>query len=228
MKSKTRVLAIDDDVAIRKFLIAALGVNDFEIIEAATGGSAIQHAAAHNPDIILLDLGLPDIDGIVVTQRIREWSNVPIIVLSARGDEGDKVAALDCGANDYLTKPFSVPELLARIRVHLRHLPASETQAIIQVQDVVVNIPDRIVKKSGVEIHLTPSEFKLFVYLARFAGRVLTHSQILREVWGPEYSHELHYLRVYSRRLREKLETDPDSPKLIMTETGVGYRLRTE
>lgn len=224
----TKLLVIDDEIAIRKFLVAAVDSNDYQVIEAADGTSGIRLAATEAPDVVLLDLGLPDMDGVDVTIRIREWSLVPIIILSARDDDMDKVKALDAGANDYLTKPFSVPELLARIRVAMRSTVPTAISAPIHVFDLTIDIAAHTVLKNGHEVHLTKTEFKFLAVLARNLGRVLTHTQILREVWGPEYEDELHYLRVYSQQLRAKLEDDPAQPKVLITETGIGYRLRGE
>ena len=219
---------IDDELPIRRFLMASIDPAQHVVLEAADGTTGMRLAATEAPDVILLDLGLPDIDGVEVTRRIREWSAVPIIILSARGDDDDKVSALDAGANDYLTKPFSLPELFARIRVALRSSQPVESQAAIMVSDLKIDLAAHVVTKGGREVHLTPTEFKFLSLLARHLGKVLTHTQILREVWGPEYEDELHYLRVYSQQLRTKLEDDPSRPRLITTETGIGYRLRGE
>ncbi|HLO99826.1 MAG TPA: response regulator [Fimbriimonas sp.] len=224
----TKLLVVDDELAIRKFLVAAVDPKLYELVLAEDGATGIRLAATESPDLILLDLGLPDIDGVDVTTRIREWSAVPIIILSARDDDMDKVKALDAGANDYLTKPFSVPELFARIRVALRGATPAPATAPIRVFDVTIDIAAHTVHKSGKEVHLTKTEFKFLTLLAKNLGRVLTHSQILREVWGPEYLEELHYLRVYSQQIRAKLEDDPAQPKILITETGIGYRLRSE
>src|SRR5439155_16921658 len=185
-------------------------------------------AATSLPDLIILDLGLPDLDGVELTRRLREWSAVPIIVISARGKEQDKVVALDAGADDYLTKPFGVPELLARIRVVLRHLAAtnSETgEAVFAVAQLRVDLARRLVTTDGKDVHLTPNEFKLLTTLIKHAGKVLTHRQLLKEVWGPSSSDESHYLRVYMNQLRQKIEPDPSRPRYLQTERGVGYRL---
>lgn len=224
----TKLLVIDDELAIRKFMVASVDPEKFEVLEAENGTTGIRLTATEAPDIVLLDLGLPDIDGVEVTRRIREWSQVPIIILSARGEDNDKVNALDAGANDYLTKPFSLPELFARIRVLLRSMnPATQTSAI-QLQDVVIDISAHTITKRGEPVHLTKTEFKMLALLARNLGKVMTHTQILREVWGPEYEEELHYLRVYSQQIRAKIEDDPTQPKILITETGIGYRLRSE
>lgn len=224
----TKLLIVDDELAIRRFLAASVDPSQFEIVEAPDGLSGVRMTATENPDVVLLDIGLPDIDGVEVTRRIREWSDVPIIILSARGDEAFKVMALDAGANDYLTKPFGLPELFARIRVALRYSKSALPEATITIQDLQIDVAARWVKKAGKEVHLTPTEFKLLIVLARNAGKVITHAQLLREVWGPQYEDELHYLRVYSQQLRAKIEDDPALPKLLITETGVGYRLRPD
>lgn len=223
-----KILVIDDEMAIRKFLVASVDPATHLIIEAADGQTGIRLAATESPDVILLDLGLPDIDGVEVTHRIREWSQVPIIIVSARGDDDNKITALDAGANDYLTKPFSLPELFARIRVLLRSAGQSATESIVTIGDVSIDLSAHVVRKGGVEVRLTKTEFKMLALLAKNLGKVLTHTHILREVWGPEYIEELHYLRVYSQQLRSKLEDDPSQPKMLITETGVGYRLRGE
>ena len=224
----TKLLVIDDELAIRKFLVASVDPEKYKILEAENGLKGVRLTATESPDVVLLDLGLPDIDGVEVTRRIREWSQVPIIILSARGEDNDKVDALDAGANDYLTKPFSLPELFARIRVLLRSAQPTAPNSIIHIQDVDIDIAAHTGTKSGQPVHLTKTEFKMLALLARNLGKVLTHTQILREVWGPEYEDELHYLRVYSQQIRTKIEDDPTQPKILITETGIGYRLRSE
>ncbi|WP_437601244.1 response regulator [Sorangium sp. So ce590] len=225
------VLLIEDDPQMRRFLRAMLAARDYRLVEAETGGEGIAQATTRNPDLVLLDLGLPDMDGLEVTRRLREWSAVPIIVLSARGQEQDKIDALDGGADDYLTKPFSAGELLARLRVALRHAAraargANAESSSFQVQDVEVDLARRVVLRAGEEIHLTPIEYKLLTTLIRHAGKVLTHRQLLGEVWGPAYAGQTHYLRVYMAQLRHKLERDPARPQMLITEPGVGYRLK--
>jgi two-component system, OmpR family, KDP operon response regulator KdpE len=225
------VLLVEDEPQMRRFLRAALTSHDYRLIEAGTAKEGIAHASARNPDIILLDLGLPDRDGLDVTRDLREWSTTPIIVLSARGREQDKVAALDLGADDYLTKPFGVDELLARIRVALRHAsrPAGAlTESVFEAGDVRVDLAGREVTRAGTPVHLTPTEYKLLSLLIRHAGKVLTHRQLLKEVWGVNYADQSHYVRVYMAQLRQKLEADPARPRLILTEPGVGYRLKAE
>jgi len=221
------VLLIEDEPQMRRFLRAALGNQEYELVEAATAREGLAQAAGRNPELILLDLGLPDGDGLDVTRQIREWSTTPIIVLSARGQERDKVAALDAGADDYLTKPFGVGELLARMRVALRHASHPATEPVFEAQGLRVDLANRRVFRDEVEVHLTPLEYKLLQVLVRYAGRVLTHRQLLKEVWGMNAIGQTHYLRVYMTQLRHKLEKDPTQPRLLLTETGVGYRLKT-
>jgi two-component system KDP operon response regulator KdpE len=224
-----KILVVDDEAPIRRFLKAVLDPKEYELIEAETGEEGIRTTATENPAAVLLDLGLPDIDGVEVARRLREWTEVPIIVLSARGQEADKVAALDAGADDYLTKPFGSGELLARIRVALRHSKKDTgPEPCIEAFGIKIDLPNRQVWRDGVEVHLTPNEYGLLAVLARHSGKVITHQQLLNEVWGPAYKGENHYLRVYMGQLRHKLEADPAQPRLITTESGVGYRLRTE
>ncbi len=223
------VLVVEDETPMRRFLRTALSARDYRVIEAATGREALGLATAHNPEVILLDLGLPDADGIDLTREIREWSRVPIIVISARGREDDKVAALDAGADDYLTKPFSVNELLARVRVALRHaaqVGGEDAGEVLVHGPVRIDQPRREVSVDGREVRLTPIEYRLLVLMARNAGKVLTHRQILKEVWGPSHAGQTHTLRVFMAQLRRKIEDDPARPRLIVTESGVGYRLR--
>ena len=220
----TKVLVVDDEPALLRAVGAALKAREYDVATAMTGQAAIDAVALDPPDLIVLDLGLPDIDGIEVCRRIREWSDVPIVVLSAEGSDERKVLALDEGADDYVTKPFSTAELLARIRVALRHPRAAgqaEGEASLEVGDVVVDVARHEVTVGGRKVDLTPKEFS---FLARWPGRVLTHRTILKEVWGPEYGSETQYLRVYASQLRKKLDDDPGRPRLV-TEPGVGYRL---
>jgi len=224
------ILVIEDEPQMRHFLRVSLTANGYRIVESDSGMDGTVQAATRSPDVIVLDLGLPDIDGIDVTRRIRAWSRVPIIVLSARGGERDKVDALDAGADDYLTKPFGVEELLARLRVAQRHATrpgAKQEEAVFSVGDLSVDLAKRQVFVKGNEVHLTPLAYKLLVFLVQNAGKVVTHRQLLREVWGPNTS-ETHYLRVFMGQLRQKLEADPSHPRYLITEPGVGYRLRTE
>lgn len=222
------VLVIEDEAPIRRFLKMTLTDHDFKFHEALTGKDGISAIGNLRPDLVILDLGLPDMDGLDVTRQVREWSAVPIIVLSARGQEKDKVEALDAGADDYLTKPFGVAELLARIRVALRHAARiSEGEATaITFGDVAVDMVKRQVKVADAEIHLTPIEYKLLATLIKYVGKVVTHNLLLREAWGAGYQDETHYLRVYMAQLRRKLEHDPAHPKYLITEPGVGYRLK--
>lgn len=224
------VLVIDDEPQMRRFLRAALESHQYRLVEAATSREGLAQATGRNPDVILLDLGLPDGDGIDLTRRVREWSSTPIIVISARGKEQDKIAALDAGADDYLTKPFGVGELLARLRVALRHAArvGASSEPVLAVGDLKVDLARRQVLLAGEEVHLTPTEYKLLASLVRHAGMVLTHRQLLKEVWGPNAVEQTHYLRVYMAGLRHKLEQDPARPRYLVTESGVGYRLRTE
>lgn len=223
------VLVIEDEPQMRRFLRATLHAHDYQVVEAATGREGLMQAAGRNPEVVLLDLGLPDGDGLDVARELRRSGRAPIIVLSARGQEHDKVAALDQGADDYLTKPFGVPELLARIRVALRHtaLPGSTPiDSVFQAGRLRVDLIRRQVFRGVEEVHLTPTEYKLLAALIRQAGRVITHRQLLQEVWGGNYVEQVHYLRVYMAQLRHKLEPDPARPRLLTTEPGVGYRLR--
>jgi two-component system KDP operon response regulator KdpE len=225
------ILVIEDDPPIQKFLRATLGSQGYQLIEAATARDGLMQAASRTPDLIILDLGLPDLDGVDLMRQLREWSTVPVIVVSARGKEQDKIVALDAGADDYLTKPFAVGELLARVRVALRHAASSRSEGgepVFTVGDLRVDLLHRQVTTAGKEVHLTPNEFKLLTMLVKHAGMVLTHRQLLKEVWGPGSGNETHYLRVYMNQLRQKLEQDPARPKYLMTEPGVGYRLATD
>jgi two-component system KDP operon response regulator KdpE len=225
------ILLIEDEPQMRRFLRTALTANDYRLVEAGTAKDGLAQAAARNPDVILLDLGLPDRDGIDVARELREWSGTPIIVLSARGREADKVAALDVGADDYLTKPFGVDELLARIRVALRHAAlraGAAPEPVFEAGGLRVDLVARRVWARGEEVHLTPTEYKLLTTLVRHAGKVLTHRQLLQEVWGTTYVNQSHYVRVYMAQLRQKIEADPARPRLLRTEPGLGYRLMDE
>ncbi len=220
------VLVVEDEPPVRRFLRAALAAHDYRVLEAGGVREAEQLAPSHNPDVLLMDLGLPDGDGIDLVRRIREWSRSPIIVLSARGREEDKVAALDAGADDYLTKPFGINELLARLRVALRHAQATpEQRQVVEAGPLRIDLARREVTVGGAEVRLTPTEYRVLALLAQHAGKVLTHHQILREVWGPNAT-EAHYVRVQMAELRKKLEAEPARPRLLVTEPGVGYRLR--
>jgi len=222
------VLVIEDDPQVRRFLRASLGAHGFKVLEAEDGETGVRMTTQHVPDVVLLDLGLPKLDGMEVTKRIRTWSRVPILVLSARGEERQKVEALDAGADDYLTKPFGFAELLARMRVALRRSARSATEAEsseITCGPLHVDLERRRVELDGKPIHLTPIEYKILTVLARNAGRVVTHRQILTEVWGPHSAEETQYLRVYMTHLRRKLEPDPGRARIFRNEAGVGYRL---
>ena len=225
------LLVIEDDSQIRRFLRATLTNQGYKLLEATTAQEGMNQVATRHPDLIILDLGLPDKDGLEVTRLLREWSNTPIIVLLARDQEGDKVAALDAGADDYLTKPFGTEELLARMRVALRHAVRA-TQGgddpIFVTGDLRVDLAHRQVFVGEREVHLTPIEYKLLLMLVQHAGKVVTRRQLLHDVWGPAYVEESHYLRVYMGQLRHKLEDDPTRPRYLLTEAGVGYRLKRE
>ena len=225
------ILIVEDEPPMLRFLRATLVAHGYRLIECQTGEAGIAEAAARNPDIILLDLGLPDIDGIEVTRRLREWSRTPIIVISARREDEDKVRALDAGADDYLTKPFSVDELHARIRVALRHKAetgADPKDPVFRTGELRVDLGKREVFVGEEEVHLTPNEYSLLATLVHHAGRVLTHRQLLQEVWGPSYVEHRQYLRVFMGQLRHKLERDPARPRYLVNEPGVGYRLKVE
>jgi two-component system KDP operon response regulator KdpE len=222
---------IEDEPQIRHFLRTTLTAEGYRVIEAETGERGALEAATHKPDLVMVDLGLPDLDGVEVVKRIRAWSALPILILSARSAEADKVAALDAGADDYVTKPFGVGELTARIRVALRHAAhgAGEKAAeALRFGDIEVDLERRLVRSEGKDVHLTPIEFRLLGCLAKHAGMVLTHRHLLREVWGPSYIDQSHYLRIYMKQLRHKLEPDPARPRYLLTETGVGYRMTPE
>jgi two-component system, OmpR family, KDP operon response regulator KdpE len=223
-----KILLIEDEQEIRRFLRVSLGGQGYRLLESACGRDGIMQAASQQPDLIIIDLGLPDIDGMEVIRQVRDWSRMPIIVLSARGQEHQKVDALDAGADDYLTKPFSVGELTARIRVALRHA-APETDAsegaVFSSGELRVDFSRRQVFFGDKEIHLTPIEYRLLTTLIKNVGKVITHKQLLKEVWGPDSIYETHYLRVYMAQLRRKIEADPAQPRFILTESGVGYRL---
>ena len=224
------VVLIEDEPQIRRFLRATLTGQGYRLFEVGTGADALVEVAQRQPDVVVLDLGLPDMDGLEVIRRLREWSAAPIIVLSARGQERDKVGALDAGADDYVSKPFSAGELLARLRVALRHAAgaAHEDGAAFRLGELQVDLLRRQVSVAGTEVKLTPIEYKLLTTLVRHAGKVLTHQQLLREVWGPSHEDQAHYVRVYMAHLRHKLETEPARPRYLLTEPGVGYRLAAE
>lgn len=228
-EDKGLILLIEDEPQMQRFLRIILQGHGFHLIESPTGQEGLVQAATRTPDIVLLDLGLPDIDGLEVTRRLREWSDVPIIVISAREQEQDKIKALDSGADDYLTKPFGAGELLARIRVALRHRAmrqAGQKEPAFVLDNLRVDLTQRQVFLNEKEVHLTPIEYKLLTVLIKNAGRVVTHSQLLKEVWGPSYLRETQYLRVYMTQLRHKLEADPTRPRFLINEPGIGYRLK--
>lgn len=220
-----RVLVVDDEPAIHRFMSPALSANGYEGLRAETGAEALALIVNRRPDIVVLDLGLPDMDGKEVIRRLREWSDVPVVVLSARDREAEKIEALDLGADDFVNKPFGIGELMARLRAALRHRMQEKGETpVLRIGDVEIDIPRHRVSRAGEEIKLTPKEFDLIAFLARHAGKVVTHRQILREVWGPAHEHDTQYLRVYIGQLRAKLEPDPTNPTLVITEPGVGYR----
>lgn len=223
------IVVIEDDPAIRLFLRTGLSAHGFKVFEADRGKQGIIEAGVHKPDLIILDLGLPDMDGVDVIKTIREWSTMPIIILSARSNEQNKIDALDAGADDYLTKPFGLGELLARIRVALRHSVSSLTQdqnGIFKTGALNVDLLKRQVFVAESEVHLTPIQYRLLSVLIKNAGKVLTHQSLLKEVWGPSYKDNSHYLRIYMSQLRQKLEKDPAQPQYLLTESGIGYRLK--
>jgi two-component system KDP operon response regulator KdpE len=222
------VLLVEDDRHIRRFVRTSLEAEGWRVFEAETMRQGLVDAATRKPDLVIADLGLPDGDGVDLIRELRAWSHVPVIVLSARSDEGDKVRSLDAGADDYIEKPFGVSELLARARANLRRQSQSrggEGGSLVTIGDVEIDLAARIVRKAGAEVHLTPIEYRLLGVLLANAGRVLTHRHLLREVWGPAHVEQNHYLRVFMGNLRHKLEDDPAQPKMLVTETGVGYRL---
>jgi len=221
-----RVLVVDDELAIRRLLRASLPAQGYQVFEAASAREGLQAAATLRPDLIVLDLGLPDSDGVEVTRRLREWSKVPVLILSVRGQDQDKIAALDAGADDYVTKPFSMGELLARMRVAMRHAAQPADEPVVTAGDLTVDVAHRRVSVGSREVALTPVEYSLLKALALHAGRVMTHGQLLREVWGPGYDQGGNLLRVNISKLRHKIEPDPARPRYIVTEPGVGYRLR--
>lgn len=233
MESKPTVLVVEDDKPIRNFICVSLGVEGYGCLETHTGNSAISMIASHNPDVVILDLGLPDIDGLDVIEKVREWSKVKIIVVSARGQEKEKVAALDAGADDFLTKPFSIGELMARIRVALRQIESYGGEQLtnaakFKVDDLEIDYAKRKVFLETIEVHLTPIEYNLLVLMARHAGKVLTHHFILKEIWGAYTESDTRSLRVFMANIRRKIEKEPARPRYILTEVGVGYRLADE
>lgn len=220
-----RILVIDDEPQIRRLLRVSLSAHEYQVFEAASGQEGLNQIAMHRPDLVILDLGLPDQDGLEIIQQLREWSKTPVVILSAREHESEKIAALDAGADDYVTKPFSMGELLARIRAALRHATGLPDEPVISLGNLTVNFAERVVTVNKIEIKLTPTEYELIKILAKNTGKVLTHRQLLRDVWGPAYERENHYLRIYIGQLRRKIEQDSSLPRHIITEPGVGYRL---
>ncbi|SMC32898.1 response regulator [Sporomusa malonica] len=220
-----RVLIIDDEPQIRKLLKVSLSAYGYALDEAATGHDGVSRAAVFKPDILIVDLGLPDMDGKAVIREIREWSQAPVIILTARDQEQEKIEALDAGADDYVTKPFGMGELMARMRVCLRRMAASESEPVLTCGGLAVDLVQRRVTVDGREIKLTPTEYEIIKIMAQQAGRVLTHKQLLKAVWGNAYNEDTHYIRVYIGQLRRKIEDDPAQPRYIITESGVGYRL---
>jgi two-component system KDP operon response regulator KdpE len=230
-ETQATVLLIEDELQMRRFLRVTLQSESYSVLEAETATDGLSQAATRNPDIVLLDLGLPDMDGLEVIEKLREWSTMPIIVISAREQEGDKIKTLDGGADDYLTKPFGAGELLARIRVALRHsAPKTKDQAeaVFVAEDLMIDFLKRQVYYGTREVHLTPIEYRLLTVLVRNAGRVMTHRQILKEVWGPPYVEQTHYLRVFMNQLRKKIEADSARPRFLLNEPGVGYRFKLD
>ena len=225
---KPVALIIDDEVQIRRLLRVVLEGENYQVHEAETGQKGLMEIASRRPAIILLDLGLPDLDGLEVLKRLREWSEAPVLVLSVRDDEAEKVAALDAGAEDYVTKPFSTPELLARLRAAQRKTRPEEEISVFKSGDLIVDLTARVVTRAGHEIKLTATEYALLRLFVRHAGRVLTHRQILREIWGPKSEEHRQYLRVYVTHLRQKIEADSTRPRLIKTEPGIGYRFESD
>ena len=223
-----RVLVVDDERAIRRYLHAALNAQGIDVIEASSGEEALRLVAVNRPDVIILDLGLPDLDGVEVTRRLREWTEIPIVILSVREQESDKITALDAGADDYLTKPFGTGELMARIRAALRRSTHPENEPVIEVNQLKIDLARRLVTVANEEISLTPIEYEILRLLAQNSGKVLTHRQLLQKVWGHAYEEELHLLRVNISNLRRKIEPDPSRPYYIQTEAGVGYRLHPD
>ena len=223
------ILIVEDEPEIRRFLRAAFGVEDYRVVESTTGRRGSIDAGTHKPDLAIVDLGLPDVDGIEVIRRIRAWSPMPIIVLSARVQERSKIEALDAGADDYVTKPFGIGELLARVRAALRHAVRTDSgTSILRFGTAIVDLEKRTASRGADKVHLTPIEFRLLTTLAKHLGLVVTHRQLLAEVWGPTHERDTHYLRIYMKQLREKFEVDPVRPRYLLTETGIGYRLVTE
>lgn len=228
-EARHTILVVEDESEIRRFLRLSLSAEGYRVVESANGHRGSIDATTHKPDLAIVDLGLPDISGVDVIRAIRAWSAMPIIVLSARIQEQSKIEALDVGANDYVTKPFGIGELLARVRAALRHLArASANGGVLEFEVARVDLDTRSATRDGAPVHLTPIEFRLLACLAQHSGMVVTHRQLLRDVWGPSHEHDTHYLRIYMKQLRDKLERDPVQPRHLLTETGVGYRLAVD
>lgn len=224
--NQSRILVVDDEPQIQRFLKPSLAAAGYEVVEAATGAEALKAVATRAPDLVILDLGLPDMDGKEVIASLRGWSDIPVIILSARDREAEKIAALDLGADDYVEKPFGIGELTARIRTALRHRGRSEAiPTAMSVDDLTIDPVRRLVSRGGEPVHLTPKEYDLLLLLARHAGRVVTHKTLLTTIWGPAHGDDLHYLRVFIGQLRQKIERDPTQPRIVRTEPGVGYRM---
>lgn len=227
--SHTRtILIVDDEKQIRRFLRTGLSVHGYDVIEAESGAEALRQASTQSPDLVVLDLQLGDMDGLDVLQRIREWSSLPVLILSVRNREVEKVKALEMGADDYITKPFGIAEFIARVNALLRRIPEAVAQPVFTVGDLSIDVARRQVLLGGAEIKLSPKEYALLLYLTRHAGKVVTHEQMLKEIWGDGHSEDAHYLRIFMRKLRQKVERDPTQPRYIVTEVGVGYRLRVQ
>lgn len=224
--NQSRILVVDDEPQIQRFLKPSLSAAGYEVVEAATGAEALKAVATQAPDLVILDLGLPDMDGKEVIASLRGWSDIPIVILSARDRESEKIAALDLGADDYIEKPFGIGELTARIRTALRHRGRKDAiPTIMEIDGLTIDPVKRLVSRSGETVHLTPKEYDLLILLARHAGRVVTHRTLLTSVWGPAHGDDLHYLRVFIGQLRQKIERDPTQPRIVRTEPGVGYRM---
>jgi two-component system KDP operon response regulator KdpE len=228
MNNARTILVVDDEKQIRRFLRTGLSVHGYEVIEAESGAEALRDASTKSPDLVVLDLQLGDMDGLDVLQRIREWSWLPVLILSVRNREVEKVKALELGADDYITKPFGIAEFIARVNALLRRIPEAAAQPVFTVGDLSIDMARRQVQLEGAEIKLSPKEYTLLQHLARHAGKVVTHEQMLREIWGDDHAEDAHYLRIFMRRLRQKIERDPTQPRYIVTEVGVGYRLRVQ
>jgi two-component system KDP operon response regulator KdpE len=228
MSASPKVLVIEDEAALRRALRIFLEAHDYTVVLAGTGQEALDAAAKEHPDIVILDLGLPDTDGVTVAQALRGWSNVPILVLSARDAEPVKVAALDAGADDYVTKPFGMNEFLARMRAALRRAAPTESVAVIETPDLLIDLAAKRVRRNGDEVHLTPTEWQIVEVLTRNRGKLVTQQHLLQQVWGPQYERETHYLRIYMSQIRRKLEPDPARPRYFVTEPGMGYRFVEE